>query len=186
VSYTLSRTVRTVEGFLFLAQDQNNLDAEKGLGDNHRRHQIAAHATWSLPADFQIALLAQARSGRPFNITTGVDNNRDTTINDRPDLAVPDGDPRSKSTYFVDFTGRVGNLGRNAALGDPYMVFDARVSRFVRLHNKRIEAFVEAFNATNHVNFDLPNGNLRSSSFGRATEIQGTPRQVEIGLRLDF
>jgi hypothetical protein len=51
-SYTLSRTVRTVEGFLFLAQDQNNLDAEKGLGENHRRHQIAAHTTWSLPGRF--------------------------------------------------------------------------------------------------------------------------------------
>jgi hypothetical protein len=185
-SYTLSRTVRTVEGFLFLAQDQNNLDAEKGLGENHRRHQIAAHTTWTLPADFQLALLLQARSGRPFTITTGVDNNGDTNINDRPDLAVPDGDPRSRSTYFSAFTGRVGNLGRNSAIGDPYMTLDMRVSKFVRLQQRRIEGFVEAFNVTNRVNFDLPTGNLRSSTFGQPTRIQGTPRQVEIGLRFDF
>jgi hypothetical protein len=38
--------LRDVEGFLFLAQDQNNLAAEKGYGDNHRRHQLAAHTTW--------------------------------------------------------------------------------------------------------------------------------------------
>jgi hypothetical protein len=185
-SYTLSRTVRTVEGFLFLAQDQNNLDAEKGLGENHRRHQIAAHTTWSLPADFQLALLLQARSGRPFTITTGVDNNRDTNINDRPDLAVPGGDPRSASTYFAGFTGRVGNLARNSAIGDPYMTIDMRVSKFVRLQQRRIEGFIEAFNVTNRVNFDLPTGNLRSSSFGQPTRIQGTPRQVEIGVRFDF
>ncbi len=185
-SYTLSRTVRTVEGFLFLAQDQNNLDAEKGPGDNHRRHQIAAHTTWSLPADFQLALLLQARSGRPFTITTGVDNNRDTNINDRPDLAVPGGDPRSKTTYVADFTGRVGNLGRNSAIGDSYMTVDMRLSKFLRLGQKRVEGFAEAFNVTNRVNFDLPTGNLRSSSFGRPTAIQGTPRQVEIGVRFDF
>ena len=185
-SYTLSRTVRTVEGFLFLAQDQNNLDAEKALGENHRRHQIAAHTTWSLPAGFQVAALLQARSGRPFNVTTGVDNNRDTNINDRPDLAVPDGNPRSTSTYFTDFTGRVGNLGRNFGTGDPYMTVDMRVSKFVQMQRMRLEGFIEAFNVTNRTNFDLPTGNLRSSSFGRATEIQGSPRQVEIGLRVDF
>jgi Carboxypeptidase regulatory-like domain/TonB dependent receptor len=185
-SYTLSRTVRTVEGFLFLAQDQNNLDAEKGLGENHRRHQIAAHTTWTLPADFQVGLLLQARSGRPWTITTGVDNNGDTNINDRPDLAVPDGDPRSKSTYFSGFTGRVGNLGRNSAIGDPYMTVDMRISKFVRLQQRRIEGFVEAFNVTNRVNFDLPTGNLRSSTFGQPARIQGTPRQVEVGVRFDF
>ena len=47
----------------------------------------------------QIGLFAQARSALPFNVTTGVDNNRDTTINERPDLANPDGDPRWRSTY---------------------------------------------------------------------------------------
>ena len=37
----------------------------------------------------------------------------------------------------------------------------------------------------NRVNYGQPVGNLRSSSFGRATSIQGTPRQVELGLRFD-
>jgi len=119
VSYTLSTTLRDVEGFLFLAQDQNNLAAEKGYGDNHRRHQLAAHTTWTTPGGFQLAAVLQARSGRPWSVTTGVDNNADTNINDRPDLAVPDGNPRDKSTYFAAFTGRVGNLGRNSAVGDP-------------------------------------------------------------------
>jgi Carboxypeptidase regulatory-like domain/TonB dependent receptor-like, beta-barrel len=185
-SYTLSRTLRDVEGFLFLAQDQNNPAAEKGFGENHRTHQIAAHSTWAMPAGFQIAAVVQARSGRPFTVTTGVDNNRDTNINDRPDLAVPGGDPRSASTYFAGFTGRVGNLGRNTAIGDPYLAADIRVSKIVRVQRMRFEGFVEAFNATNRVNFGLPTGNIRSSSFGQPTAIQGSPRQVELGLRVDF
>src|SRR5262249_52366441 len=133
------------------------------------------------------ATVLQARSGRPWTVTTGVDNNADTNINDRPDLAVPGGDPRSKTTYFAGFTGRVGNLPRNSAIGDPFMTVDARVSKVVKLpQRRRIEGFVEAFNVTNRVNFGQPVGNLRSSSFGMATSIQGTPRQVEVGLRFDF
>jgi carboxypeptidase family protein/TonB-dependent receptor-like protein len=186
VSYTLSRTLRDVEGFLFLAQDQNNPAAEKGLGDNHRQHQVAAHTTWTIPGGFQIAAVAQARSGRPWTVTTGVDSNGDTNINDRPDLAVPGGNPRDRATYFTGFTGRVGNLGRNTAIGDPYFTIDARVSKFVKLQRWRVEGFVEAFNATNRVNYGQPVGNLRSSSFGRPTSIQGSPRQVELGLRVDF
>lgn len=46
--------------------------------------------------------------------------------------------------------------------------------------------FVEAFNLTNRVNFGTPVGNLRSSNFVRATGIQGSMRQVELGMRLDF
>jgi hypothetical protein len=38
------------------------------------------------------------------------------------------------------------------------------------------------------VNLDTPQGSLRSSAFGRATEIHddSSPRQVEIGFRVDF
>lgn len=186
VSYTLSRTLRDVEGFLFLAQDQNNPAAEKGLGENHRKHQVAAHTTWTIPGGFQVAALLQGRSGRPWTVTTGVDNNRDTNINDRPDLLVPGGNPRDRGTYSTNFTGRVGDLGRNTAIGDPYVSLDMRVSKFLRLQHWRVEGFVEAFNVTNRVNYGQPVGNLRSSSFGRSTSIQGTPRQVEVGIRVDF
>ena len=81
----------------------------------------------------QIGLFAQARSGLPFNVTTGVDNNRDTTINDRPDLANPDGDPRDRATYNANFTGRVGNLPRNFGRGPTYFEAHLRVSKIIRL-----------------------------------------------------
>ena len=66
------------------------------------------------------------------------------------------------------------------------MTLDARLSKLFNLQGLRFEAFIEAFNATNKVNFASPNGNLRSSLFGTSTSIQGNQRQVELGLRVDF
>jgi hypothetical protein len=185
-SYTLAKAIRDVEGFLFLAQDQLNPAAEKGLASNDRRHQLVAHLTWRLPWDVQFAGLFSARSGTPWNVTTGRDNNLDTEQNDRPDLAVPGGDPTDRATYFADFTNRVGNLGRNVNTGPSFFTLDARLSKFVQLDRVRVEGFFEAFNLANHVNFGNPTGNVRSSSFGRSTGIQGQMRQVEIGVRVDF
>jgi hypothetical protein len=192
ISYTLSKQERDVEDFGFTPQDNYNRAAEKGPADNDRRHQLVTNIVWALPAGFQIGLFAQARSALPFNVTTGVDNNRDAqTTTDRPDLANPNGDPRDRSTYNANFTGRSGNLPRNYARGDGYFEAHLRLSKFINLSRarlNRLEVFAEALNVTNHVNYARPTGNLRSSSFGRATEIHAdsSPRQVELGFRVDF
>ena len=78
ISYTLSKQLRDVEDFGFTPQNNYDRAAEKGRASNDRRHQLVTNVVWSLPAEFQIGLFAQARSGLPFNVTTGVDNNRDT------------------------------------------------------------------------------------------------------------
>jgi hypothetical protein len=188
-SYTWSKNERDVEGFQFTAQDMNNLDADKGLANNHRAHQFIGNVTYQMPWGLQIGAIAQARSGNPWNVTTGTDNNRDTFTNplaDRPDLAVPGGDPYDRNTYFANFTGRSGNLPRNANIGPGYFRLDTRVSKFVEMRTVRLEAFAEAFNVTNQVNFASPNGNLRSTLFGKPSQIVGNMRQVEIGFRLNF
>jgi hypothetical protein len=188
VSYTLSKTERDVEGFQFTPQDMRNPGADRSLANNHRRHQLVGNVTWSLPGGFQVGAVAQARSGLPWTVTTGQDNNRDTFItdSDRPDLAVPDGDPLDRATYFAGFTGRPGTLGRNTNIGDGFFKVDARVSKFFQFQNTRLEAFIEGFNLTNNVNFQRTQGNLRSANFGQATQIEGNMRQVEIGFRFNF
>jgi hypothetical protein len=127
----------------------------------------------------------------PFNITTGVDSNRDTNINDRPDLADPNGDPRDRASYDANFTGRGGNLARNYGRGDAYFEAHLRFSKFFRLSTaglERIELFAEALNITNYVNLGTPQGNLRSTAFGQATGLAtgASPRQIELGFRVDF
>lgn len=186
LSYTLSKTLRDVEGFQFTPQDLRNLAGDKSLASNDRRHQLVGNVTYRLPWGFQIGAVAQARSGLPWSVTTGVDNNRDSFIVDRPDLAVPGGSPTDRATYFSGFTGRVGNLGRNSNIGPDFFRLDARLSKLVNLGGRRVEAFIEGFNITNRVNFGSPTGNLRSANFGRPTAISGNMRQVELGMRFDF
>jgi hypothetical protein len=109
-------------------------------------------------------------------------------VNDRPDLAVPGGDPASKSTYNANFTNRVGNLPRNYNRGPNYFSLDARLSKYVDLHRTNLELFAEAFNLTNYANLGLPNGNLRASTFGQPTALAtgAAPRRVELGFRFNF
>jgi len=137
----------------------------------------------------QLAGLASTRSGLPWNVTTGVDSNLDTQFNDRPDLAVPGGDPLDKATYNANFTRRVGNLPRNYNRGPNYFSLDARLSKHVSLPRAKVELFAEAFNLTNYVNLGVPNGNLRSATFGQSTALASggaAPRRVELGVRMNF
>jgi Carboxypeptidase regulatory-like domain/TonB dependent receptor-like, beta-barrel len=188
VSYTLSDAVRNVEDFGFVPQDSYNPGAEKAPASNDRRHQIVTSVVWPLPLGFQAAGLLQARSGLPWNVTTGIDNNGDQSINDRPDLVSSGGNPTDKATYSSSFTGRVGNLSRNANRGPSFVQLDLRLSKFVRVRRYAFEGFIETFNALNHANLGVPNGTLTSSSFGRATGLASgaTPRQVELGFRFNF
>ena len=188
VSYTLSKAERNVEDFGFVPQDSYNRAAERALSNNDRRHQLVTSVVWMLPFGFQAAGLLQARSGLPWNVTTGSDNNGDQSVNDRPDLAVPDGDPADRATYGSAFTGRVGNLGRNSAEGPGFVQVDLRLSKFVRVKRYTFEGFVEAFNLLNRANLGIPNGTLTSSAFGRPTALafNATPRQLELGFRFNF
>ena len=66
-----------------------------------------------------------------------------------------------------------------------------RGSKFINLSRARfdrLELFIEGLNLTNHENYGLPNGNLRASTFGTSTTLASgaTPRQVELGFRLNF
>jgi hypothetical protein len=188
VSYTLSKALRDVEDFQYFAMNELNPVADRALAGNDRRHQLVVNFNWALPGGFQIAGLASARSGLPWTVTTGNDNNKDTQINDRPFIVVPGGDPLSKSTYGdINFTGN-GNLGRNTLTGAGYFTLDARVSKFVAMPKMKLEVFAEAFNATNYVNLGLPTGSLKSSVFGQSAGLASAaaPRRVELGFRVNF
>src|SRR5580704_13464818 len=77
----------------------NNLSLEKGRTDFDRRHNFVSSVIWNLnyfdglhPALRAVlngwtgSAIATLRSGTPFTVTTGKDNNLDGTTNDRSDL----------------------------------------------------------------------------------------------------
>jgi len=64
----------------------NNYDlrSEWGRAGGDRRHNAFIGSFLTLPKGFRLNLTMNASSGAPFNITTGFDENRDGSVNDRP------------------------------------------------------------------------------------------------------
>jgi hypothetical protein len=54
------------------------------------------------------------------------------------------------------------------------------------LAQSRLELRLEAFNVLNRSNFGAPNGNRSATNFGTITSLATTPRQLQLGLKLDF
>ncbi len=83
-NYTLSWTNSDADGAMSLPADNYNLAAEWGRAYTDRRHSIFIGGRVSLPYGFNLSPMITASSGSPFSVTTGFDENGDTTINDRP------------------------------------------------------------------------------------------------------
>ncbi len=181
VSYTFSKAIdNTGNAFFFTPQDNFNLRAERGLGDNDQRHVLAISGTLAMPeagrdamwrrvlTGFQLSPIFRYSSALPFNIVTGADRNNDTTVNDRP----------------------VG-VGRNTGVGFDFASFDLRLSRRLRFTERvGVEVLAEGFNLFNRANFQLPNntfgtGTTPNATFGRPNGA-ADPRQLQFGLRLSF
>ncbi|MET0626619.1 MAG: TonB-dependent receptor [Pyrinomonadaceae bacterium] len=110
VSYTLSKATNTFE------PDGNGIGPNDGnvaaLGEQERgpsvldqRHRAVIMLSYRFPLGLTAGTLTQLASARPFNATTGVDNNGDGVLNDRP---VIDGQVVSKSAFRGSGTQDVG------------------------------------------------------------------------------
>ena len=189
VAYTLSRykTTNDAENSSFYQNDATPDDGY-GYGNFDQRHVFVINGAVRLPADIQVAAILAARSGTPFNITTGRDNNRNAVVTDRPDLApgaeVGTDDMRNASS-FLDPGSRPGDLPRNSGRGPGFWQLDLRLAKRFAIQRTRAEFLVEAFNLTNRTNFQNPIGNLASPSFGKSLEARDA-RQVQLGFRFEF
>jgi hypothetical protein len=64
--------------------DSYDLRSEWGRANGDSRHRGSIGSFMTLPKGFRLQLMMIASTGAPFNITTGFDDNRDGSINDRP------------------------------------------------------------------------------------------------------
>ena len=83
-NYTLSWANNDAGGPQSLPENNYDLRSEWARADADRRHSLLITGPLSLKYDLNLTPFLQVNSGAPFNITTGQDDNRDTTINDRP------------------------------------------------------------------------------------------------------
>jgi outer membrane receptor protein involved in Fe transport len=110
VSYTLSKATNTTE------PDGNGINPNESsitrLGEEERgpsvvdqRHRAVITASYTLPYNITAGTLMVLASARPFNATTGIDNNGDGANNDRP---VVNGAVISKSAFRGTGTQDIG------------------------------------------------------------------------------
>jgi hypothetical protein len=121
VSYTLSKATNTTEpdGNGIGPNDANIArlgEQERGPSVVDQRHRAVISASYALPFNITTGTLMQFASARPFNATTGLDNNGDGANNDRP---VVNGTVLAKSAFRGTGTQDVGLFveGRVKAAG---------------------------------------------------------------------
>ncbi len=101
ISYTLAKATNTTEpdGNGINPNDSNIArlgEEERGPSVVDQRHRGVITFSYNLPYNITAGTVAQFASSRPFNATTGIDNNGDGANNDRP---VIDGKVVSKSAF---------------------------------------------------------------------------------------
>jgi hypothetical protein len=140
ISYTLSKATNTTEpDGNGIAPNQGTIsrlgEEERGLSVADQRHRAVLTFTYQLPWNFTAGTLTQLASARPFNATTGNDNNGDGANNDRP---VIDGHVVRKSAF------------RGTPTSDVAIFVENRIKLTERT---RLLLRLEGFNIFNHGNF---------------------------------
>lgn len=165
LAYTLADTKRDTEDFVFQPVDHRDVKAEWAPSFSDARHTLGGSVHVEAPWGVRFGLAGRYRSALPYNVTTGTDDNRDLTVNDRPP-----------------------GVTRNSARGADVWTLDVRLAKVFKIGGTRLEAIAEAFNALNHPSLGTFVGNKRSRQFGNPTQTVTNfdPRQVQLGVRIDF
>jgi hypothetical protein len=140
ISYTLSKATNTSE------PDGNGIgpndshiarfgEVERGPSVVDQRHRAVLTFSYRFPYNITAGTLTQLASARPFNATTGIDNNGDGANNDRP---VINGQVISKSAF------------RGTPTSDVAIFVEGRIKTSERT---TILLRLEGFNLFNHGNY---------------------------------
>ncbi|MGB8510088.1 MAG: TonB-dependent receptor [Pyrinomonadaceae bacterium] len=140
VSYTLSKATNTSEpDGNGIGPNESNIarlgEVERGPSLLDQRHRAVIMFNYRFPYNITAGTLTQFASSRPFNATTGVDNNGDGANNDRP---VINGKVIGKSTF------------RGTPTQDVALYVESRIKRWERA---TILLRLEGFNLLNHGNY---------------------------------
>ncbi len=147
--------------------------------------------TLNLPGKLQFATQFAARTGHPYNITTGTDNNGDGDFNDRPSYASTPG-PGVYSTPFGLLTANTvnGNVPRNLGTMPSDWHLYSNLSRVFPLNPKdkdhplALTFNARAANLLNHTNTTAV-GTVLSPTLGESLSAEAA-RRVEFGVRFAF
>ena len=139
LSYTLSKATNTTEpDGNGIAPNDGNIarlgEIERGPSVVDQRHRAVITFTYQLPYHITTGTVTQLASARPFNATTGIDNNGDGANNDRP---VVNGAVIGKSAF------------RGTGTQDVSAFIEGRIKR----SGNAVLLRLEGFNLFNHGNY---------------------------------
>ena len=161
------------------------LDAEDGPTSVDRPHILSASGSWDVPktGGLRLSGMFSARSGLPFTLlNTAVDADQNgSTANEY--LAAGTYSGTGDDAITVDYDG-----GRNGAYGPKYVTLDIRGGyRFSLPGGRTLDAFLDVFNVTDHVNYAAPSGDVRvAGTFLKLTSIIGATRTAQLNFRYGF
>jgi hypothetical protein len=179
-----------------------DLKMDRGPSLQDIRHNFTFHSTIQMPWKLRISPNITASSGRPFNITTGVDSNRDSIFNDRPTYA--------QLAFTCQKLGLSGSycaiddvespettiIPRNYGRGQGFFNINLNLNRTFVLKREKTSAYnlifaVQVSNLLNRTNRGQPIGNLSSNRFGQYFSTMsnfggGANRRIELQVRFNF
>lgn len=186
---------------------------DKGLSPFDVRHSLVASVNWTMPfgrggtgaaaviRNWSVGTLIRVRAGAPFPVDAGdLERGGQPDAPDYPDVcpgASPNPVQGGPAQYFnprafcLQPPGVIGNAPRNSIIGPGSATVDLVVARSVNLRGEpNLQLRIEVFNLLNRANFAHPrnaifnaDGTYRADA-GRITSTIGTPRQMQLGVKL--
>src|SRR5439155_12773289 len=140
--------------------------------DLDARHRFNMMGMVALPRGLQTGVVLSVSSGLRYDIITGLDDNNDTSVSDRP-----------------------AGVTRNAGRGPGTAQLDVRFTKSFAVvrpqaggqsqRRDRFDLIVDLFNALNQTNFKAIVGDMSSPFFGRAN-VAAAARTVQFSARYTF
>jgi hypothetical protein len=131
--YTYSRAFSNTDGPDSFPANQFNLSADYGRASTDIRHNVVVGGSLLGPLGLSLNPFLVVRSGAPFDITTGHDNNHDTLFTDRPTFASNPYGPSVVATPYGVFDTRPASgatiIPLNFGQGPGFATLNLRLSR---------------------------------------------------------
>jgi hypothetical protein len=178
-THTWSETMTDTDGPDSFPAMSYNTRADWGRSALIARHSWYFGGWIRTPWNIELTPLVVWRSGLPFDITTGRDNNGDSLFTDRPAFPLPGATgPNIIATRFgtFDLNPVPGQpfIPRNYGLGPHFLTANLRVSKTIPFNeHRRMILAVQGWNILNHTNGGPPIGSLGSSLFGVSNAAAG-------------
>ena len=210
-AFTWSRARDNASGHLETANGDNsrvnrdNLAGEFGVSGYDQPLNNTTTVVWEPPigrdtwwGNWRVSVVNTMTSGLPVNLTFSPAANMQvsTVVTHRPNITGDIyADHPSATQWFntanitvpTDITQPFGNAPRNVARGPALYSMDLGLHKDLGIGgDRRLQFRIEAFNVFNKTNLGSPNSNRSNANFGTITSLAIQPRQVQLGVKVDF